>query len=374
MALGFMNDLNAQNYARFQHVFTALQDSTRTEATYLELVNSGSIPFVELDSVLFLYQGSANTVTWVGDFNGWGNFKKFKNTGTKIKHTNIWYLKSSFPPDSRLDYKIVVNSTEWILDPVNPHYQWSGVGGGSPNSELRMPLWISDFNTQEKENIPKGKLAKDVLLNSKVLKYQVMYSVYTPPEYSREKVLPILYVTDGYEYLHENMGDMFTTLNKLLFEKKIKPLIVVFIDHREPVNRINNKRMNELAMNELYRQFFIDEFIPTVESEYSVSKKSQDRAILGTSMGGLTAAYFSFSRPDIFGMAGIQSPAFWFKPDIYTLCDSPESPPVKIYMTTGVIHDTEDGARKMKEILDKNTWGNWRNMVDDILIYFFPLN
>ena len=42
------------------------------------------------DSVAFLYRGDAKSVLWMGDFNGWGNDKKFKNSGTKIPHTDIW--------------------------------------------------------------------------------------------------------------------------------------------------------------------------------------------------------------------------------------------------------------------------------------------
>ena len=143
--------------------------------------------------------------------------------------------------------------------------------------------------------------------------------------------------------------------------------------------------MQELAMNEQYRAFVTTELIPKVEKQYSVSRDARQRAILGTSMGGLTAAYFAFSKPDLFGMAGIQSPAFWFKLEIYTLCDNASTPAVKVFLTTGTIHDTQEGVEKMKTILNRNTcqygfkevnqghsWGNWRDLTDDILIYFFP--
>lgn len=142
--------------------------------------------------------------------------------------------------------------------------------------------------------------------------------------------------------------------------------------------------MTELAMNAKYLTFFSDEFVPFMESNYSVSNDPKQRAILGTSMGGLTSAYFAFTKPGVFGMAGIQSPAFWYKTEIYQVCDNPENPPVKIFLTTGVVNDAQDGARKMRDILEKNTcayqysetnqghsWGNWRDTVDDILIYFF---
>jgi enterochelin esterase-like enzyme len=362
-----------------------LRNANKRASTLQQLIAENKIPLIVADSVLFIYQGAATDVKWMGDFNGWGYNKNFKNTGTLLPGSDVWILKASFPTDARLDYKIVVNGTQWILDPLNPNHQWSGVGGGSPNSELRMPAWKPDSVVLEQEAVKSGKLIKDVLFNSTRLNYQVMYSVYLPVGYSPNQRYPVVYVTDGYEYLHENMGNMVVTLNNLIHQKKIKPVVAVFVDHREPVNRTNNRRMTELAMNESYRDFFIEELMPVLQTNYSISQQADERAILGTSMGGLTAAYFSFSRPDVFGLAGIQSPAFWFKPAIYTVCDSPEKPPVKVYMTTGVINDAEEGARKMKAILEKNTctyqykevneghsWGNWRNLLDDILIYFFP--
>jgi enterochelin esterase family protein len=195
----------------------------------------------------------------------------------------------------------------------------------------------------------------------------------------------VIYVTDGYEYLHERMGNMKTVLNNLIAQNKIEPVIAVFIDHREPVNRSNNRRMQELAMNEKYLTFFESEFIPHIESSYSTFNTAEKRAILGTAMGGLTAAYFAFTKPGIFGMSGIQSPAFRYKPEIYTVCDNPSAPPVKVFLTTGIFNDTAPEARRMKEILDKNlctyqyteknqghSWGNFRESIDDILIYFFP--
>lgn len=379
--------LHAQDYSHLQTTLTSLSsaDSTTRENTWQELIKSNQIPLTLADSVLFLYRGEAKTVAWMGDFNGWGYDKEFKNQGTQIPGSDIWYLKTSFPKDARLDYKILINGTDWIVDPNNPNQQWSGVGGGSPNSELRMPVWKADPIMIPRENIARGTLEKDILFNSKTLGYQVTYSIYYPAHYNQDTVYPVLYVTDGYEYLHERLGNMKVILDNLIADERIKPLVVIFIDHREPVNRSNNRRMMELAMNSRYLNFIADEFIAEIEKQHTISKARADRAILGSSMGGLTAAYFAFSRPEVFGMAGIQSPAFWFKPDIYSLCDNPENPPVKVFMTTGTIKDAEEGARKMKAILEKNTctyqyietnqghsWGNFRDSIDDILLYFFP--
>lgn len=384
----------AQDYSSLQKTYSKFIEASkitdanqRKEAfdkTFNQLREAKHIPLVSEDSVLFLYQGEGNSVSWMGDFNGWGYDKKFMNAGKKFSGSDIWYLKSAFPENSRLDYKILINGTQWLIDPDNDNQQWSGVGGGSPNSELRMPDWKEDDVLTTNSNVPHGKVEDDLLFKSKVLGYQITYSVYLPANYSQLGKLPVIYVTDGYEYIHPKMGNMITVLDNLIASKKIKPVIAVFIDHREPINRSNNKRMEELAMNSKYLQFFTDELIPKIESTYPAQTGTANRAILGTSMGGLNAAYFVFAKPDVFSMAGIQSPAFYTRPQIYSLCNNPNNTKVKISMTSGVFNDTSEGGQKMKGILESNScvytyrevneghsWGNWRNLTDDILIDLF---
>ena len=378
----------AQDYSEFVSTFQQIQsiDSTTRTNTWSKLTHSQQVPFVRHDSVVFFFKGDARSVSWMGDFNGWGYDKKFDNKGKRISNTDIWYLKASFPRDARLDYKILINDTDWIIDPYNPHQQWSGVGGGSPNSELHMPEWREDPVLTPRTEVPKGSVTSDLLFTSKVLGYQITYNVYVPANYASLGKLPVIYVTDGYEYMHPKMGNMITILDNLIADKKIKPVAAVFIDHREPINRSNNRRMTELAMNPRYADFITHEFLPFIEKNYPVETTPNSRAILGTSMGGLTAAYLAFSQNAQFGMAGIQSPAFWTKPQIYELCKNPENPTLKVYLSTGTVNDTFRETEKMKEILsatacqfeykqvnEGHSWGNWRNLIDDVLVSFFGL-
>ncbi len=378
---------SAQQYTSFTETLKQLTGEQK-EQVWKSLIENEQIPFVYEDSVAFLFRGEAKSVSWMGDFNGWGFDKNFQASGTQLPGSDIWLLKASFPKDARLDYKIVIDNTDWILDPVNPHQQWSGVGGGSPNSALHMPLWRSDTITQVMPAIFRGRVINDLLISSKKLGYQVGYSIYLPSNFKTKdsEVYPILYVFDGYEYMHERMGNMITVLDNLIYLKEIKPVIVVFIDHREPVNRANNRRMQELSMNDRFVDFLADELVTKIEKQYPVTTDPTQRAVLGTSMGGLAAAYVAFAKPDLFGLAGIQSPAFLIRPEIYAYCDRPEKP-VKIMLTTGLVHDAHEGTLKMKSVLDKNqctyqyrevnqghSWGNWRQLIDDILLYFFPTN
>ncbi len=380
----FLHSVSAE-IKRISQIESNSQRNEELNHLWTSLVANHKIPVVAGDSVLFLFRSEANRVAWRGDFNNWGYNTAESFSGSRIPGTDLWICKASFPVDARLDYKIFIDDNNWIIDPANPYQQWSGVGGGSPNSELRMPKWKEDPYTVAVPGIPNGRLEQDILFTSKILGYQVTYSVYYPADYAPDNHYAIAYFTDGYEYLHERLGNVQTILNNLNAQKKIRPLLVVLVDHREPVNRSNNRRMQELAMNKNYLSFFTEEFIPQVESKLRISATPAQRAIIGTSMGGLTAAYFAFAKPDVFGMAGIQSPAFWFKPDIYRFCNNPQSPPVKIYLTSGTINDALEGAQKMKSSFEKNTctyrytqtpqghsWGNWRDTIDDILLYFFP--
>ena len=137
-------------------------------------------------------------------------------------------------------------------------------------------------------------------------------------------------------------------------------------------------------MNTKYLDFFTQELIPQIESMYPVMQDAQHRAIMCNTMGGLSATYFAFTKPEVFGMAGIQSPAFYTRPQIYALCTNQTNPKMKISMTSGLINDTSAESRKMKDILEANSciytyrevneghsWGNWRRLIDDILIDLF---
>lgn len=348
------------------------------ENLYDSLQSIGRIPFAIDDSVLFLYKGDAQRVRWMGDFNAWGGDKTFNAEGKRITGTDLWSLKHSFPPAARLDYKIIVNE-EWITDPANKFTQAGG--GGNLNSELRMPLWKA-------EPVPpparSGTLKEQNLLQSTVMEYNVSYTVYTPPGYRRNVRYPCLYVTDGHEYQAENLGNMVAVLNHLISAGKIVPIVVVFVDPRNPANLSENRRMNELALNENYLRFYRTELIPRIEKQFSVSSKPAERGILGTSLGGLNATYFAFSSPSLFGLTAIQSPAYWFRPEIYSIVEKSNVCPARVWISTGTINDTHDAAEKMKTILAKNactfqykevpqghSWGQWKGLLDDVLIYFF---
>lgn len=355
----------------------------KADALWDTLVSNELIPFTQDTMVLFLYRGEAESVEWNGDFTSWGNNDKFRNEGRRITGTDIWMLKQSFPSDSRLDYKITINESDWILDPNNPHQQWSGFG---PNSELRMPDWKPEILTQRIPEAPEAILSDDIIINSSTLDYAVSYKVYTPFGYEQLENLPVIYFTDGQEYSDDRLGAAVVVLDNLIYQKKIEPVVAVFVNPIDPETETNNRRADQFGVEEDYLAFYTDELIPEIETNYQVDASKESRAIMGTSLGGLNSAYFGFSRPDIFGDIAIQAPAFWYREEIYDIVRESDVDSPDIFMSVGTIGDNTNDARRMKTLFEEmeleftyletnegHSWGAWSAQIDDVLIQFYGI-
>jgi len=327
---------------------------------------------------MFLYRGSANSIGWYGDFNGWSGTSF--NAGVTRLPGNIWYLEKTFPSDARLDYKIVLNGSSWILDPDNTYRQMGGYGY---NSVLRMPDYIFPMEVITRSDTEKGTLSSNYVISSASLGYSVQYKVYTPAGYDDMFNLPVLYVTDGSEYYNINMGSVPIVLDNMIHDRKILPVMAVFIDPVAPGGG-TNRRMSEYNMNPAYADFLADELVPHIDSTYKTLPTPDSRCILGTSMGGLNSAFIGAVKPETFQLTAIQSPAFWYNTEIYSLYSDEPLRPLNIWMSTGVINDTQAGAQEMKTILEfkgypffylevneSHSWGNWRGQIDDILLHFW---
>lgn len=337
------------------------------------------IPFVIGDSVAFLYRGTSSNVSWAGDFNGWSATNSAFR-GERIGLSDVWLMEKVFPSDARLDYKIVAG-TQWILDPVNTHIQYSGFGA---NSELRMPQWQFPSETKLAEGVNRGQVSNTISIISSAtnLGYSVQYKVYTPYGYENLNQLPVMYVTDGHEYSDDKLGAMVIVLDNLIHQGDIQPIIVVFVDPRNPNNLSENRRMQEYTGNIKFANFLADELVPVIDVNYKTSQSADARGILGTSLGGWNSAYIGLMRSDVFHLIAIHSPAF--NNTIIQSYNASPKLPLKIFMSTGVIYDTQDKARAMKAVFESkdyelnyievnqgHSWGNWRALLQEPLQFFF---
>jgi predicted alpha/beta superfamily hydrolase len=145
--------------------------------------------------------------------------------------------------------------------------------------------------------------------------------VYLPPSYdaSPGRRYPVVYMHDG-----QNLFDDATsyvgewgvdeTLNALAASHGFEA-IVVGIDHG------GDKRMNELnpwptpqfgaGEGEAYLDFVVGVVKPYVDAHYRSLTDARSTAVIGSSMGGLISDVAIHRHPQVFGKAGVFSPAYW---------------------------------------------------------------
>lgn len=344
----------------------------------------GRMPIIFGSTAVFLYRGEAETVEWRGDFNGWEPSPE--SYGERLGNTDLWRMTRHFLPGTRLDYKIVVNGEAWLLDPLNPYQQ---VGGYGPNSEVRMPGWVAPETAVRRPDVDRGQFTDDLEFESQRLGYAVKYRVYTPPGHEENTSgLPVLYVTDGSDYWHDEMGSMVIVLDNLYAAGAIKPILVVFIDpwDREAgVNRREKELIPAAPGESAYGEFLVHELIPFIDTKYETSGEAEQRGLLGTSLGGLFATYMALNHPGSYGRIVVQSPACYPSPWIFEQLTEARSLSQKVFLSMGQYerlslydaHRLRDGFEaagaevRYAEPPDGHSWGQWRALLDDALLFLY---
>jgi enterochelin esterase-like enzyme len=136
------------------------------------------------------------------------------------------------------------------------------------------------------------------------------FYVYTPPGYSAnaKKPYPVLYLLHGWSQTSSawtsiNQADII--LDNLMAQGKMKPMIVVMpLGYGDMSFGKSYSVWNDSAAietnNRLFSQTLLTEVLPLVESTYNVSRKREDRAIAGLSMGGLESLSIGLANTDKF--------------------------------------------------------------------------
>ncbi|MGB4293320.1 MAG: alpha/beta hydrolase-fold protein [Bacteroidales bacterium] len=150
-----------------------------------------------------------------------------------------------------------------------------------------------------KEIIPAGKTDTSLTISSSIMGITVRYSVYLPPGYdSTEQSYPVFYLLHGMYGNHCDWinNGMASEMNHAIAAGKAKPMVVVMPQgfNLFYCNNFNNQGFN-------YEDFFITEFIPSIEDKLRVKKERNNRAIGGLSMGGYGATLNAYKRPELFG-------------------------------------------------------------------------
>jgi S-formylglutathione hydrolase FrmB len=148
-------------------------------------------------------------------------------------------------------------------------------------------------------------------LQSRILKRSVRYCVYIPSGYDAAATqhpprrYPVLYFLHG---LGDNEQTLFnsggwTLLDDLRKQGKMGDFLIVAPEGRRSFY------VNSADGSVRYSDFFLQEFMPQLESKYLVRSGRAGRAVSGVSMGGYGALRFAFAHPELFSAVSAQSAA-----------------------------------------------------------------
>jgi alpha-glucosidase len=133
-----------------------------------------------------------------------------------------------------------------------------------------------------------------------------------------------------------------------------KPMAIVIGIENGP------KRMNEYkpyffaragdGEGDAYMDFIINDLKPAVDKRYRTLKTKENTIIAGSSMGGLISYYAALKYDNVFGRAGVFSPAFWTAPEILSLTDSLAPKAKGMYFFYMGVLEGEEMMRKMDDV------------------------
>jgi S-formylglutathione hydrolase FrmB len=165
-------------------------------------------------------------------------------------------------------------------------------------------------------------------LKSSVLGQTIHYCVMLPPGYDAATTgrsprrYPVLYFLHG---LGDNEQALFKgggwgLIEDLRQHGKISDFLIVAPEGK------SSFYINSADGRERYSDFFVREFIPYIESHYSIRRERSARAITGVSMGGYGALRFAFAYPGLFSSVSAQSAALIAEPPPKTEAMSTATP------------------------------------------------
>jgi enterochelin esterase-like enzyme len=255
---------------------------------------------------------------------------------TQIADTSVWYRTLKVNKRKRFIYRLApdapsfrsqddygedlfptiwagsqidpLNGNRWAPDPEDPD-----VPTHQGFSAVEMPDAPSQPWDTRRKGIPEGKVERH-MLTSALMKNEREIGIYLPAGYA--KTAPpygLLILFDENAYLkNDKQSARIPTeaiLDNLIAEKRIPPMVAVFVD-----NGPGNARSRELPCNPAFADFLNFELVPWVRRLYHVTTDPQQIVVGGSSYGGLAATYAALRHPETFGNVLSQSGSYWWTP------------------------------------------------------------
>jgi predicted alpha/beta superfamily hydrolase len=144
--------------------------------------------------------------------------------------------------------------------------------------------------------------------------------VYLPDGYDKEDTYyPVIYMHDGQNLFCEKLAfvedwQIDRAAERLVRENKLEKVIIVGIfnssKRADEYTPFADRRFGGGKARD-FSDFVVEKIIPYVESKYRVSKHREDRAVMGSSFGGILSLWMGYAYPEVFSVVGAISPSMW---------------------------------------------------------------
>jgi predicted alpha/beta superfamily hydrolase len=225
------------------------------------------------------------------------------------------------------------------------------------------------------QQAPEGRVQVLERLHSPELGNDRAILVHLPPSYDRSpRRYPVVYMHDG-----QNLFDAETSfagawgVDRTLEEASREGLeaLVVGIPHAgegrlDEYSPWRDRRHDAGGRGGAYVEFIARTLKPLVDRDFRTLPGRETTAVAGSSMGGLISLYAFLRRPDVFGAAGVMSPALWFGGrSIFPFVSGRPFTPGRIYLDVGTSEGREvlPDVRRMRELLARKGYRSGRELM-----------
>lgn len=194
--------------------------------------------------------------------------------------------------------------------------------------------------------------------------------LFYPPGYEENTLerFPVVYLQDGQNlfFPDEAFGGhhwmIEETLRVLDSMCAVRRTIAVGIYPRD--------RMEEYTKPgyRAYGRALVEEIVPWVENRLRTLPGAANRALMGSSLGGVVSLHLALAHPDVFGHAACLSSTFGYRDDLFERVEREERRPVRVYLDSGWPQDNFEATRAMRNRLLARGW----TLGTDLLYLAFP--
>ena len=223
----------------------------------------------------------------------------------------VWTVTVGPLPPDIYTYAFEVDGLK-VLDPANPNTKY-GFGRFGAVSVVQVAGAEPQF--YDVKPVPHGEVRIRPYVSQSLGVARTVW-VYTPPDYEQGREFPVLYLLHGGGDIESGwtmIGRAHNILDNAIAEKNARPMVVVMpLGHAMQSYWAGPARpaaAQSVGGLQPVTRDLVEDVMPMIERTYKVSRRPEERALAGLSMGGGQSVNLALTRPGLFRHLVLMSPA-----------------------------------------------------------------